>query len=256
MDAFVDSLTAGSATDPLTAKLIMPESDTFKTSYTNPIFTGSAVVDSAAYNNIGIIGGHIYGTTPFPYPQPAGTSQKEVWMTEYGPLSSAQVTWPQALTFAQTLHEAMTVAQYNAYVWWGLFGQSTGSCATAAGTCGLVDNSGTPSTVGYVMGQYSKFVQPGYKGAGVTNAGTENTNVLISAYAGTESSTQHFVIVAINMGTSSVSQSFAIQNGTVTSVTPYQSTSAAGLAPQTAVTVTNGQFTYTLPAQSITTFVQ
>jgi glucuronoarabinoxylan endo-1,4-beta-xylanase len=58
------------------------------------------------------------------------------------------------------------------------------------------------------------------------------------------------------MGTSAVTQAFAIQNGTVTSVTPYQSTSAAGLALQTGVSVTAGQFTYTLPAQSITTFVE
>ena len=256
MDAFIDSLTAGGATNPLTAKLIMPESDTFKTSYTNPIFTGSAVVDSAAYNNIGVIGGHIYGTTPFLYPQPSGVTQKEVWMTEFGPLSSAQLTWPQALTFAQSIHQAMTIAQYNAYVWWGIFGDSTGSCATAAGTCGLVDNSGNPSVVGYVMGQYSKFVQPGYSHVGVTASANESANVLVSAYTGTESGTQHYVIVAINMGTSAVTQAFAIQNGTVTSVTPYQSTSAAGLALQTGVSVTAGQFTYTLPAQSITTFVE
>jgi O-glycosyl hydrolase len=43
-------------------------------------------------------------------------------------------------------------------------------------------------------------------------------------------------------------------------MTPYQTTSTAatgtGLVPLTAVTVTNGQFTYTLPAQSMTTFVQ
>ena len=58
------------------------------------------------------------------------------------------------------------------------------------------------------------------------------------------------------MGTTAVSQSFTLQNGTVTSMTPYQTTSAGGLAPQTAITVTGDAFTYTLPAQSITTFVQ
>jgi O-glycosyl hydrolase len=51
--------------------------------------------------------------------------------------------------------------------------------------------------------------------------------------------------------------SFVLNNGSsVTSLTPYESTSAAGLAAQTAVTVTSGQFSYTLPAQSIVTFVQ
>jgi len=53
-----------------------------------------------------------------------------------------------------------------------------------------------------------------------------------------------------------VSQPITLVNGTVTTLTPWQTTSAGGLAQQSAVTVTGNQFTYTLPAQSITTFVQ
>jgi glucuronoarabinoxylan endo-1,4-beta-xylanase len=64
------------------------------------------------------------------------------------------------------------------------------------------------------------------------------------------------VIVAINAKTTSESLTFALSNGSVTSMTPYQSTSVAGLVAQTAVSVSSGQFNYTLPAQSIVTFVQ
>ena len=78
----------------------------------------------------------------------------------------------------------------------------------------------------------------------------------VSAYAGTESGTQHYVIVAVNAGASAVSQSFTLQNGTVTSLTPYETTAAGGLMQQSTVTVLSGQFTYTLPAQSVTTFVE
>jgi glucuronoarabinoxylan endo-1,4-beta-xylanase len=237
-------------------KFMMPEADSFQT-----FQAATALADPNAEALISIIGGHLYGVTPSLYPIPAGDTPKEVWMTEFGPLSSAQLTWPQALTYAQSIHQSMVIAQYNAYVWWGIFGNSTGSCATSAGTCGLVDRAGTPSTVGYVMGHFSKFVQPGYTNEVVTASTNEDPNVLISAYTGTQGSTQHYVIVAINMDTVAVSQSFTLQNGTVTSMTPYQTTattaaSGTGLAPQTAVTVTNGQFTYTLPAQSVTTFVQ
>ena len=71
------------------------------------------------------------------------------------------------------------------------------------------------------------------------------------------SGTQHYVIVAINANSTTENLGFTLNNGSgVTSLTPYQSTSSAGLAAQSAVTVTSGQFTYTLPAQSITTFVQ
>jgi len=37
---------------------------------------------------------------------------------------------------------------------------------------------------------------------------------------------------------------------------PYQTTASSTVAQQSAVAVSSGQFTYTLPAQSITTFVQ
>jgi glucuronoarabinoxylan endo-1,4-beta-xylanase len=64
------------------------------------------------------------------------------------------------------------------------------------------------------------------------------------------------VIVAINANTSTESLTFVLNNGTVTSVTPYETTSTAMITAQTAVSVSSGQFSYTLPAQSIVTFVQ
>jgi O-glycosyl hydrolase len=252
----LDTWVAGNAstitTDPYSTKFMMPESNSF-----NPAMATIALNDTNAEGQIGIVAGHIYqilfGGSIAPYSIPAGDSPKELWMTEFGPLSTAAPTWSQALTtYAESIHNSLVIGQYNAYVWWGAFGDSTGSCATAAGTCGLVDNSGNVTVTGEVMGQYSKFIQPGYVRYDVTSP---SSSVYISAYSGTESSATHYVIVVINPG-AAVSESFSIENASVTSLTPYQSTSSAGLAQQTAITVTGGQFTYTLPAQSITTFVQ
>jgi O-glycosyl hydrolase len=66
------------------------------------------------------------------------------------------------------------------------------------------------------------------------------------------------VIVAINTNTTAQNVSFTLSDAPteISSMTPTQSTSAAGLAPESAVTVTAGQFNYTLPATSITTFFQ
>ena len=74
----------------------------------------------------------------------------------------------------------------------------------------------------------------------------------IAAYKGDG----HFVIVAINENTSAVTQRFTIQNQAITTQTPYQTTAITGLARQSTLNVSSSQFTYTLPAQSITTFVQ
>jgi O-glycosyl hydrolase len=249
----MDSWVAGNAStitsDAYSTKFIMPESESFNSFVASPTLN-----DTNAQGLVSIIGGHIYGVQPAPYSIPSGDSPKELWMTEYGPLSNATLTWVQAMTtYGESIHNSMVTGQYNAYVWWGLFGASTGSCATNAGTYGLVDNAGTVQPMGYVMGQYSKFIQPGY--VRVLATATPVSGVYVSAYK--NSSPSHYVIVAINANTTSESLTFALTNGSsVTSLTPYQSTSAAGLAAQSAVTVSSGQFSYTLPAQSIVTFVQ
>jgi len=243
----VASLTANGATNPITTKLIMPESESFNSAYSDP-----TLADPNAVGNVSIIAGHLYGVQPT-YQTTAETAGKDVWMTEFGPTSTATLSWSQALTtYGESIHNSMVTGQYNAYVWWGLFGASAGSCATAAGTCGLVDDAGNVQPMGYVMGQYSEFIAPGSVRVSATASPT--AGVFVSAYA--SSSPSHYTIVAINSNTGSESLNFALSNGTVTSMTPYESTSAGGLMPQSAVAVSGGQFSYTLPAESIVTFYQ
>ena len=253
MDAWVAGNAATITSDPYSTKLIMPESDTF-----NPVDAAKTLNDPNAQAQVSIIGGHLYGVTPAAYSTPAGDSPKQIWMTEFGPLSGAQLTFAQALSpYGLSIHNSLVNGQYNAYVWWGLFGQSNGTCSTAAGTCGFVDFSGNLQPMGEIMGQYSKFIQPGYVRASAT--ATPVSGVYVSAYTGEDQSgTQHYVIVAINTNTTVQNISFTLSDAPtgISSMTPTQSTSAAGLATEPAATVTAGQFTYTLPAGSITTLVQ
>jgi glucuronoarabinoxylan endo-1,4-beta-xylanase len=124
---------------------------------------------------------------------------------------------------------------------------------------GLIDSSTTnpaPTYFGDAIGQFSKFVQPGYYRYNIL-PGSPSRGILISAYSGADQAgSTHYVIVAINESHNAVSQTFAIDNARVTSMTPYQTSSAGGLKPQAAVSVSGGTFTYSLPAESITTFVQ
>jgi glucuronoarabinoxylan endo-1,4-beta-xylanase len=178
-------------------------------------------------------------------------------MTEFGPLSSATLTFAQALSpYGISIHNSLVNGQYNAYVWWGMWGGAIGSCATNAGTCGFVDFAGTLQPMGEIMGQYSKFIQPGYKRASAT--ATPVAGVYVSAYTGTVSGTQHYVIVAINTTATAQNINFTLSDAPtkISSMTPTQSNSTAGLVAEPAVTVTGGQFYYALPAGSITTFVQ
>jgi len=174
-------------------------------------------------------------------------------MTEHylTPSNGSAPTITDALAAATEIHNSMVTGQYNAYVWWWIWDQASYI------NYGLLNNSTTnpqPTYYGYAIGQFSKFIQPGYVRVNAT--ANPQANVLVSAYTGTVSGTQHYVIVAINSGTSPVSQSFTLENDTVNSLTPYETTASDQLQAQTPVTVTGGQFNFTLPATSIVTFVQ
>lgn len=223
----------------LTTRLIMPESAGFNQSLSDP-----ALSDPSAVGNIGIIGGHLYGSSPTPYAN-AVNAGKDVWMTEHylNPMG-AQPVIGDALNAAKEIHDSLTIGQYNAYVWWWVQDVPSQNSFT-----GLIDSSNNVKPAGAAMAQFARFIRPGYVRV---DAAYSTPSVYVSAYKGNG----HYVILAINLGSSDVSQPFTIQNQSLSSLVPYQTTTSASVAQQSAVTVSGGQFTYTLPAQSIVTFVQ
>jgi glucuronoarabinoxylan endo-1,4-beta-xylanase len=230
----------------LTTKLMMPESYGF-----NPAQAATALGDPNAVKRIAIVAGHLYGASPTYYTQ-AESLGKDIWMTEHylSPAggSGSQATISDALKAAEEIHASMVTAEYNAYVWWWVWNNPADN--TNIGLINASTTSPAPTYFGYALGQYARFIQPGYHRYDAT--ANPSTDVYVSAYAGNS----HYVLVAINAGTTAVSQPFAIENASVSSMTPWATTSSGGLQQQAAVAVTGGAFTYTLPAQSITTFVQ
>ncbi|HUZ04585.1 MAG TPA: RICIN domain-containing protein, partial [Acidobacteriaceae bacterium] len=227
MDAFIAQ--EGSK---INTRLMMPESDTFNTSESDPTLN-----DSNAVGYVSIVGGHTYGTTPFYYTN-AKNKGKDVWMTEvtYTPAagSSAEPTISDAISAAKLYHQSMAVAQYNAYVYWWT---------------PLLLNGNSPNYYAYALGQYSKFVRPGYVMNGANN--NPASGIYVTSYSGSN----NYVIVAINANSGASDISFDITGATVSSVTPYQTSSSNQLAQLGDVSVSNDAFTYSLPGQSITTFV-
>ncbi len=239
-------------------KLMMPESMNFNTN-----FATDSLNDPKAASQISIVAGHIYGAAPFYYAQ-AENAGKEVWMTEHWLQVSGESLFGSspttssirdALDAAEEIYESMVTGQYSTYVWWWIWNDP----AAAKGVNnGLIDSSTTnpaPTYFGDAIGQFSKFVQPGYYRYNV--AGSPAHGILVSAYSGADNAgTTHFVIVAINENRTAVSQTFKVGNAVVHSMTPYETSSVHRLDSLPPVAVTGGTFTYRLPAQSITTFVQ
>lgn len=214
-------------------KLIAPESFQFRLGMSDPILN-----DGAAVNNVDIIGGHIYGGGMVKYGL-AQSKGKQVWMTEHYNDGS---DWNSMMTTAKEIHDCMTIAEYNAYVlWWLTDNQNLGP---------LDKNSGNPTNRGYIIGQFAKYIRPGYQRVDATYS--PSPNVYLSAYKGAGK----VVIVAVNNGWSQVNQQISISGGWVSSFTPHiTSNSGKRISTETNVAVSNGGFSYTLQAQSVTTFV-
>ncbi len=224
-------------------KLMMPESDSFNLDESDP-----ALNDPSAVGNISIIGGHLYGASPFYYTN-AENKGKDVWMTEHYlvPVSNGTVTaMPDAIAMAEEIHNSMTVADYNAYVWW----EGPNTNPNISPQEHLITSSAVPTYFGLAMAQFSRFVRPGYFRYNAT--ATPVSGVYLSAYSGNG----HEVIVVINSNSSAVTQPILIANQTVTSMTPYQTTSSSSVSQLSPVPVTNNAFSAALPAMSITTYVQ
>jgi len=243
MDTWVAGYGSVLTTGANPVKLIMPESESFDTSYSDP-----ALDDPAAVGNISIVGGHLYGASPFYYTN-AENKGKDVWMTEHYivPVSGGKTTAiADAIAMAEEIHASMTTADYNAYVWW----EGPNTNPNISPQEHLITSSGIPTFFGLAMSQFSLFVRPGYYRYNATP--TPVTGVYLSAYSGDG----HQVIVAINSTSSAVTLPILIANQTVTSMTPYQTTSSSSVSQLSPVTVTNNEFSATLPAMSITTYVQ
>ena len=214
----------------ISTRLIAAETVQFNKAYTDSILN-----DSTARANLEIVGTHLYGGGMTDYPL-ARNNGKEVWMTEH---LNTDTSIAGQMQTAKEMVDSFAVANFNAYVWWYV-----------KRSYGPIDDSGNRTKRGCVMAQFARWVRPGYVRVNCTYNPSSNVYV-VSFKSGSK-----VVIVAVNTGTSSVSQTFAMSNGTApTSMTPYRTSSSQDLATLSAIAVSGGSFTNTLPGQSITTFV-
>jgi glucuronoarabinoxylan endo-1,4-beta-xylanase len=241
------------ASDGLTGTLIiMPEPSGYGLLTT---YAGTTMADSTAAAYVGINAWHDYDNASS-VTNPYASQGKKYWETEvsggsgFGPSLCGGCWDPSmadALMWAAIIDDRMAVANANAWHYWWLVDQSTTDNEGLIGGASM----NTISKRAYMMGNYSKFVRPGFNRIDATH--TPQSGILVSAYKNSTSGA--LVIVAINQNSSSVSQPFTLNGTTASSMTPWITSAGLNLAAQSAVTVSDGSFTYSLPASSITTFV-
>jgi len=224
-------------------RVMAPESFQFRKPISDAILN-----NSAAAENLDIVGGHIYGGGLEPYPL-AGKKGKELWMTEHYTSSDRSGNlWPDALEVGNEIHQVMN-ANMNAYIWWYI--------VRYYGFIGDGEEGTTKGEItkrGYVMSQFSRFIRPGYHRIGADEE--PKAELHVSAYQGEGKA----VIVAVNMGQYDREQQFILQNSdhTIFSMTPYVTSESKNAAKGESITVSDeyDTFTYDIPAHNIVTFVE
>jgi glucuronoarabinoxylan endo-1,4-beta-xylanase len=237
-------------------RLMVAEAVNFNYSYTDPTLN-----DTTARNNIGYIGGHLYGTedsgrlTSYPL---ADQHNKPVWMTEWnhheadGSGSNIwgnpgnQAVWNETLDdIMRTVHKSME-SNWSAYIWWygKRFYSFIGDGESAYGT-----TAGTPLKRGYAFSQYAKYVRPGYQRIALTKS-AKAAPLEVTAYQGGGK----IALVILNRSASAVNNAVIQAPQNVTRAEHYLTSQNANAAGQP-TSVNGGQVTVNVAARSISTVV-
>ncbi len=211
-------------------RLMAPECASNNQNYLNTILS-----DPGAVANLDIAAGHIYGGGVIEN-QLAKSLGKEIWMTEH---LDTNITYTANINTALEIHDCLTKANFNAYIWW--YGKRF---------YGPIGQDGLVTKRGFVISQFARFIKPGSVRLGV--GANSRSDVLISAYQNGNKR----IIVAINTGPGDVNQTITIDNGTLSAMMPYTTTELKNVEQGSPITASGNSFKVLLPHHSITTLVE
>ena len=237
MVTFINTLGPKLAALTPPVKVLAAEPDNWGNCWGGDAFGTAILADATASSYVGIIATHDYGTTSagtFARPAPPANNTKHIWETECTPGDTGPIT------IATMVYAAFTTGGVNGWHYWW--------------TQAFVPNASSPPAQYYALGNFSKYVRPGYYRVDVTGAPTPSSSKpLVVAFSNLSDGT--VAIVVVNGGSAQQASFFVAGTAWPASVTPYVTTSSSKLAAGTAIAVTTGRFSASLDAQSVTTFV-
>ena len=229
-------------------KLLAPESTRWERLWGADEDYGDAILaDSQAAAQVDILATHMYETQDAVAPPPGVT--KPIWVTEMSGVMGYPNAGPSSdiddgLVWAGWIHAAITTGHASAYHAWWI--QSLNSDNE-----GLLTMSGGTTKRMYALGNFSKFIRPGFRRVDVS--GTPPASVQLTAYTNPTDGT--VVVVAVNGGTSAVSLPLFLSGKAPCAMTPWVTSASDNLASKTAVAVSGSRLAPMLAAKSVTTFV-
>jgi glucuronoarabinoxylan endo-1,4-beta-xylanase len=218
-------------------KVLAAEPDNWGNLWGGDSYGPAIIADANANNYVGPIATHDYGGTSagtYARPAPPANNTHHVWETECTPGDTGPIT------IATMVYAAFSTGGVSAWHYWW--------------TEAFVPNASSPPAQYYALGNFSKFVRPGYYRVDVSGAPTPSaSNPLVVAFSSLKDGT--VAIVVVNGGGAQNVNFFVAGTAWPASVTPYVTTASSKLAAGTAITVTAARFSAALTAQSVTTFV-
>lgn len=258
MKNFLDILKATFVQKDVTTKIMASDSQTYNDLDANYFVDGhqsdpvmDLIKDTSGNSGLDIVSAHgygVYGYYDARIHNPLLQAQKPFWMTEICHTDpNFTDTIEETMPWARTLHNYIEHAQASAWLYWR-FVRNISPGEVLVKTDG--SNPFTPLKLVYMMGNYSKFVQPGY----IRIKADSSQDALITAYKDRISG--RFVIVAVNDNPGADKNvTFNLNDFTTGSVTPYRTSGTEDLAKLPDIPVSWNSFTAVLPPNSITTFV-
>ncbi|MDR9854194.1 glycoside hydrolase [Paenibacillus sp. VCA1] len=210
--------------------------------------------DPASAERLDIVAGHNYPvpiintelpTTPF---STALSKGKKVWMTEVSKVDSYDPGMGSGLKFAKQMHNFMTKAGVNAWMYWT--GAIPGNNDEGLINVDKAANTYAVTKRYYTFGNFSKFIKPGYVRIGAPDS--PQSGVYTSAYK--DPATGKFAIVAINDNDATSEFDLVPSGFTAGRLTPYTTNDNLNLAAGPAIPLQNGKFHAILPPKSIVTY--
>jgi len=241
----------------LPTQLIVPETSVWGDL---PKWGDVILADPEARSFVSIVATHQYdqsytGSEPqFPpaTPEPAYPAAKlhgkEFWQTEVsfiGGKPDPGIGW--GLGTALLIHNAMIGGEVNAWIWWVFLNDWKDN----EGLTDLAGNSFIVNKRLWALGNYSRFVRPGWVMIGATS--NPKTNVFVSAFK--DPSGRKFAVVAINNTDAAVTLQTHFDGFSCASLTPWVTDSTRDLAKLAPIHADSSGCSLTLRAKSVTTFV-
>jgi glucuronoarabinoxylan endo-1,4-beta-xylanase len=227
-------------------------------------YLSKLLADGNAKKYLSVVATHPYQNGDAPivldYRKPAD-NQKAFWETEWSQENkdgdTPDPSMVSAIDMVKRMHDHLTVSNMSAWNWWAIYispdALKNADEKKIRQNPALIqpDKSMSSSYMfkrGYALGNWAKFVRPGFQRIAATDHPTGG--VLIEAYR----DSSHIALIAINTNGSTVTQKFSIDGGSFGTLTPWVTSPNDKLEAKSRIDA-GDSFSFDLPGQSVVTFV-